>query len=438
MKQIKLVLISIFIFTLSFEATAQKELIKSGPMVGYSTMREVPIWIQTKSVAKIKIGYRIVGKNTAWITSKEHITTEEGEYIKTIVLTNLEPSSTYEYQIFANNKLIKFDYPLSFTTQTLWSWRMDPPDFSFIAGSCFYVNETQYDRPGKPYGGEYEILNHMYQDKPDFMVWLGDNTYLREVDYDSRSGIYHRQSHTRALTELQPFLANVHHYAIWDDHDYGPNDSDWTYPLKKEAKAAFKDFWPNNTYGAGGTEGITNSFYWNDCAFFMLDNRWYRSVDTSGSILGELQTNWLLESLKASRATFKFIGVGGQFLSDAQIFENFANYAKERSKIINFLDENDIKGVVFLTGDRHHSEITKLATPKGNIFYDVTSSAILSTTYDHENEPNTLRVKGSMISVKNYAKLTVSGPRKDRKLDVIFRNSSGEMIYEYKFDFKQK
>ena len=33
-------------------------------------------------------------------------------------------------------------------TQVLWDYRMDPPPFSFVTGSCAYINEAQYDRPG--------------------------------------------------------------------------------------------------------------------------------------------------------------------------------------------------------------------------------------------------------------------------------------------------
>jgi hypothetical protein len=79
--------------------------------------------------------------------------------------------------------------------------------------------------------------------------------------------------------ELQPFISSIPQYAIWDDHDYGPNDSDWTYPLKDHALDAFQDFWPSESYGAGDTEGVTSSFGWNDCQFFMLDDRWYRTVE---------------------------------------------------------------------------------------------------------------------------------------------------------------
>ena len=62
---------------------------------------------------------------------------------------------------------------------------MDPPAFSFVTGSCAFINEAKYDRPGKPYGGGYEIFESMAADDPDMMLWLGDNIYLREVDFQS-------------------------------------------------------------------------------------------------------------------------------------------------------------------------------------------------------------------------------------------------------------
>ena len=63
------------------------------------------------------------------------------------------------------------------------------------------------------------ILKYLIQSikNPDFMLWLGDNTYLRESDWNSRTGFIKRYPHTRALSELQPLLASTHHYATWDD-----------------------------------------------------------------------------------------------------------------------------------------------------------------------------------------------------------------------------
>jgi len=37
---------------------AQKEFLKAGPMLGYSEMREVMIWVQTKEPVVVKIAYQ--------------------------------------------------------------------------------------------------------------------------------------------------------------------------------------------------------------------------------------------------------------------------------------------------------------------------------------------------------------------------------------------
>lgn len=412
---------------------AQNELVKCGPMVGYTAMREVALWIQVTREAEVRFGWKpALQKGASWTFSSTGKTHAGNAFIYQTSASMLEPGTEYLYHVWVDGKEIKTAYPLTFKTQALWNWRTDPPDFRFIAGSCFYVNEDPYDRPGRPYGGGYSIYSEMVKDKADFMVWLGDNTYFREVDYDSRSGLYHRHSHSRSVPELQPLLGSIAHYAVWDDHDYGPNDSYWTYPLKFHARDAFRDYWPSSTYGTGHTEGITSWFYWNDCEFFMLDNRWYRTVETSGSILGETQKWWLLESLKASKAAFKFVCIGGQFISDAKVFENYANYEEERNEIIQYLDENDIKGVVFLTGDRHHSEISKMKTEKGNIFYDITSSPVLSGAGNHEDEANQFRLPKTMIGERNYALIEVTGPRKERAVTVIFKNTAGQEINRYK------
>jgi alkaline phosphatase D len=414
---------------------AQADLLQSGPMLGPVTLRDASIWVQTNQPASVVIYYKEKGSKEVHQATTPHNTDAQAAHTVTVHLGGLKPGATYEYYFTINGKKVSRPYPMEFTTQQHWQFRTDPPNFSFIAGSCFYINDTEFDRPGKPYGGEYEILNHMVNAKPDLMVWLGDNTYFREGDYESRSGLFYRHTHTRSLPELQPFLAATPHYATWDDHDYGPNDSDWTYPLKNHALEAFKAFFPSGSYGAGHTEGVTSAFYWNDCHFIMLDDRWYRSVDTTwGTILGEQQRYWLKETLLQSRAPFKFVSVGGQFLSDFAGFENFANYAEERKEIIEFIDDKKIKGVIFLTGDRHHSEITKLTTPGGITIYDVTSSALTSGTYDHSKEPNTLRVPGSIWGERNFALFNVKGSRKARTLEVKFINTKGKELFSYSFE----
>lgn len=49
----------------------------------------------------------------------------------------------------------------NFRTQALWQWRSDPPTLRIAAGSCAYLNDGRFDRPGKPYGGGEEIFDHI-------------------------------------------------------------------------------------------------------------------------------------------------------------------------------------------------------------------------------------------------------------------------------------
>jgi alkaline phosphatase D len=234
---------------------------------------------------------------------------------------------------------------------------------------------------------------------------------------------------------MQPLLSAMHHYAIWDDHDFGPNDSNGIYWGKDITREAFVDFWANPNYGVNGLGGITGTYSWNDCQFFLLDNRWDRTPQSSeGSILGEEQMTWLIDALRSSNASFKFICIGGQVVSDYAAFENHAVYGAERKKLLHLIDDYDIQNVVFLTGDRHHSEISRYETPDGQVIWDITSSALTSGTYDHTDEPNSFRYEDSMIGKNNYAVISISGKRKKRKLKVEFKDAEGKKIKKYKLE----
>lgn len=423
--------IIIILLILGWLDTMGQSVLQSGPMAGYSSMREVGVWVQTTAPAHVSIVYHEAKSASKRDTSISIQTVKSNGYIAHIPITDLEPNTKYEYELLINDKIIERPYDLFFQTQKLWQWRTSPPDFKFVVGSCVYVSEEQYDRPGTPYGGQYKIFSSIVETKPEFMIWLGDNTYYREVDWDSRSGIYYRNTHTRSVKELQPLLGSVHHYAIWDDHDYGPNDSDRSFHNKDITKEAFKDFWYNPNYGVGNTEGITGFHSWNDCDFFMLDNRWYRSPEEKeGQIIGKAQIDWLIDALRFSRASFKFICIGGQFVSNLAEFENHANFETERTYLLEQIRKYKIQNVIFLNGDRHHSEISKMLNGD-QIIYEITSSPLTSGAYDHESENNTNRVIGSMIGQRNFAEIDVTGEKENRQVKVTFKSTEGVELYSY-------
>jgi alkaline phosphatase D len=404
--------------------------IKSGPMLGYNTMREIGVWIQLENQGYAAIRYWPKADKSDMKMSETFYVESYKANTATIAVGPLDPGTEYEYAVIVNDQ--ESDKTYEFETQSLWQWREDPPDFSFIAGSCVYINEEKFDRPGKAYGGNYSIFEKIVEENADFMVWLGDNTYLRDADWNSRTGIYHRYTHSRNVKEMQPLLSKIHHYAIWDDHDYGPNNSDGTYWGKDITREAFIDFWANPNYGVSGLDGITGTFTWNDCQFYMLDNRWDRTPQSSeGKILGDKQITWLIDALRTSKASFNFICVGGQVVNDVAEYENHAVFGAERKKLLHLIDDYNIPNVVFLNGDRHHSEVSRYETPDGQVIWDITSSSLTSGAYDHSDEPNSFRYKESMIGENNYAVISISGKRKDRKLSVEFKDAKGKKIKKY-------
>jgi len=412
---------------------AQQEMLASGPMVAYSEMTEVAVWVQLKGPGEVQMAYWPKGDTLKIHLTKSITCVAEMGNTGVLIADQVEPGKKYLYNIYINGQLCTFPYPTEFQTQTLWQWREDPPAFSFAAGSCHYVNEEPYDRSGKPYGGEYEIMLNIHGNAPDFMVWLGDNTYLREADWNSRSGYLKRHSHSRALKEMQPLLGNTHHYAIWDDHDYGPNDSDRTWKMKETAKETFEMFWPAGQYDVTGAGGITHHFQWSDCDFFMMDDRWFKSPNSmAGEVLGRAQLDWLKGSLAESKAPFKFVCIGVMFLSTAANKENMSKAgADERAELIQFIHDKQIEGVVFLTGDRHFSELSLLET-KGKVpIYDLTTSPLTSgaAASQYKNEKNQLRVKDSEYYGRNFALLSVSGERKDRVLNMKLISAQGKEIW---------
>ena len=431
-KLILLIIFSFFIFTSSI--FSQKEMLQSGPMVAYSTMKEVKLWVQTNQPADVHIEYWNTTTPTQKLKTEKAKTSKANAYVAHLLADQLEPSQQYIYELFINNKKVARPYPLQFESQPIWLWRGDAPDFTFATGSCTYVSEAQYDRPGKPYGSEYQIFESIAKQKPQFMLWLGDNMYLREADWNSKTGILHRYTHTRSLPEMQAMLGGMHHYAIWDDHDFGPNDSDRSYPLKRETNSAFRNFFPSPNYIFD--EGTTSFFQWADCEFFMLDNRYWRTPNKrtdieNPSILGADQYEWLLDALVNSYASFKFVVVGGQFLNPLVKGETYAKIApEERLRLIAAIEKLKINGVIFLTGDVHHTELSKYGLKDGYPLYELTVSPLTSGVYSKGAEENVLHVDGTIVGEKNFAKMEVFGTRKERTLRINIFDSDGKALWK--------
>ncbi len=435
----KYFLSAIFLF-FSIILFAQPRVI-SGPMLGPVELRDAKVWIEVSPEVKtVSLQYYKKGelKTTKTINYKGEL----GNDFNPIYFTvgGLHFNTTYQYKIWINGK--PTTKAGEFTTKDLWQWRKPVPDFSFLTGSCSYFNEPVFDRPGTPYGKDSSIFESMAKEKSDFMLWLGDAWYTRDVDYYSEWGLWYRASHDRATPVLQNFLKAMPHFATWDDHDYGPNDIGGNYILKETSRNVFNKYFCNPSSGQNG-QGIYTMTTWGDADIFITDNRWWRSADeTKDSIdgkpnsekrmLGKQQMDWLKNSLLYSSATFKIITVGSQVLNPVSPFDKWRDFPAEYDDLMNFLKEYNINGVVFLTGDRHHSEIIKVERPETYPLYDITVSPLTSGThiFGAAEKNNPYRVL-ALDQKQNYGKISFTGKRGERKMTVEYLGIKGEKLDEW-------
>ncbi len=434
-----------FLLITSVITTAQPRII-SGPMLGPVELRDAKLWVEVSpEVKKVSLQYK--KKNTLPVKTIIYKGELGNDFNPiTFIIGGLDFNTIYQYSLWINGKPTAKNG--EFTTKDLWQYRKAIPEFSFLVGGCAYTNQPEYDRPGIPYGGDSSIFETMAKEKAAFMLWTGDAWYTREVDYYSEWGLWYRASHDRAVPVLQNFLKAMPHFAIWDDHDYGPNDIGKNYILKETSRRVFNSYYCNPSSGENG-KGIYTMTNWGDVDIFMLDDRWWRSADEmkdsidgkpnpSKRMFGEQQLEWLKNSLLYSSATFKIIATGSQILNTVSPYDKLLDFPIEYNELMSFLNDNKIDGVIFLTGDRHHSEVIK-TDRKGNYpLYDITVSPLTSGThkFGESEQNNPFRVIG-IDGKQNYGRFSISGERNERKLTVAFLGVKGEKLGEWSISEKE-
>ena len=429
---IKLIFI-IFLSVFTLQCAAQSEIV----MLGHVGQRNAEIWVHWPNEGEnvsLQYSNQNWNSNQNWIGGEISFSVlKENHLSNKIILSSLQPNTTYTFFLKSKSFQTKI---YEFKTQELWQWRKEAPDFSVVFGSCTYVNDTEFDRPGKPYGQSDSIFNVISELHPNAMIWGGDNIYLREGDFETQANMEARYLKARQVPSIQKLISSCPQYAVWDDHDFGPNDSHSSFQYKKESLAAFKAMWGNSNYGFSDNENncITGKVNINDVDLYLLDNRSFRippgTVGISPQMLGKEQINWFIQDLKSSKASFKLVAIGSQVLSSVADFENYANYQEEREYLLKEIAENKIKNVIFLTGDRHFAELSEMTLANNIRVLDITSSPLTSKPYSNSKEINSNRVEGTFLGEQNFAHITFSGANKERTLNISLINKIGKTCWK--------
>ena len=152
-------------------------------------------------------------------------------------------------------------------------------------------------------------------------------------------------------------------------------------------------------------------------------------------MFGARQLEWLKQALvSAPRSAIKIVAGGSQFWARPNRFEGWHQYATERRAFAQWLDAQQIEGLVFVSGDRHFSELLKIDRPGAYPLYEFTSSPLTSrppARLDAADRDNPDIVPGTLVVKRQFGMIRVSGPGDDRRLALESYDSDGVLLWRH-------
>jgi alkaline phosphatase D len=385
------------------------------------------------SVPEIKVKWNIYSNTalTELIGSGEFITGPHRDYTVKVDVQNLEPGKHYYYTFEALGKTS----PIG-RTKTI---SHEPENLSFAVVSCANWEWGYFNGYGGIARRDIDAVLHL----GDYIYEYGVNTYgdtttgrvnyppheiISINDYRQRHFQYRLDQGLQSMTSSHPLIA------IWDDHEIANDaykegaqnhqDEEGDYKLRMHhAVKAYYEWMPIRE----GEKHYRSFDYGNLADVIMLDERLEgrtqppesmddpRITDGDQSMLGEEQLQWLYEQLSNSTSKWKVIGnqvifsdfnQAAAFPNRPRNLDSWDGYPLEKRKIADYIQDNKVENVIFLTGDTHASWAFEVAlnplqtynekTGKGVFAIELGTPSISSSNYDEYTSVDTVSMVQQM------------------------------------------
>ena len=288
------------------------------------------------------------------------------------------------------------------------------------------------------------IFNIIKAENYDLFLMLGDNVY---GDSEREDLLELREAYDKQRQNFDSFNFNFPFEAIWDDHDYGLNDAGKEYAFKEDAEQLFLDFWNIPEDDIRRTRpGLYFEWIENidgiEVQMLFLDTRYFRDAllptdergaagkerylpqtDTSTSMLGDVQWNWL-EQKMATEVDHRIIVSSIQFLAMGHGWEAWKTLPHERQRLIDLIDQSSSDTVLFISGDRHRAGLYQLSSDSGKNIFEMTSSS-LNLSFTNEEEAGPLRIGPTFVD-ENYGEILLN--KLTNKIIVNLKDNQGKVV----------
>lgn len=433
-------LIFALLLALGWSAALHAAKIAAGPMVGAPEMRAMPLWVQLDGPAEVAFAYWPTGQRDQRVTTAQAQAEKSNAYVVELAAGPLDPGTEYQYEVLIDGQPAKVNANTRFKTAPFYLERTPPPDFTVAVGSGHWVNDVAYDPLNRTPGEGYDIFLTIQAKVPDFMIWVGNNVFLRQPDWGSRAGMLARYSKNRAQPELQPLLAGTPQVAVVSQSDFGPANSGRHFRNREDAQAAFELFWANPP-AASSADSLATSVRFADAEFFLLDDRSHRElefdVDRNKKILGDAQLEWLRHSLRESDATFKIIVTGSSALSPSDSPRNHKAAQEERDAMLEFFRKDRIEGLLIITGGKDYGELTKMVRANAPDLYELSLGPLTARPAESTQELNFYRVPSTGVYQRHFALLKFQGPEDNRQITLSVFNQTGDQLWTQTLSAKE-
>lgn len=274
-------------------------------------------------------------------------------------------------------------------------------------------------------------------DRPDLWIWSGDNIYADTADTNVMRAKYSAQLQRpeyRQLLHLCPVIGT------WDDHDYGKNNAGKEFQGKRESQALLLDFLDEPAASRRRRqEGVYAAYRYGPphrrIQVILLDTRYHREAPgPDADVLGEAQWAWLERALTAS-AALHIVVSSIQVVPEEHPYEKWATFPKSRERLFRVIGRAHSSSVLFLSGDRHFAEISRMTHPEVDYpLYEVTSSGMTHSYSELEAEPNRYRV-GKFYKKLNYGILDFRWTDRTLQVELQVRQRNGGVVLREVVDY---
>ncbi len=391
------------------------KVILGSPIIGNVSPQNISIWLRTAKPSKVQIVYY---NSTKSYSSESVHSSLTGDLSAIIKLKNLKPETKYTYKIIINDTITITNKNYHFTT-------VSKDNIRIAFGSC----------PHRWGLGNKQLFKTIKERKPTAMLLLGD---ISVQDRFNNIGMHRADYLLRDFqTAWGSFASNTPIYASWDDHDYFGNDKagipkGYTQKDKDDVSEIFRNSWNNPYYGLGEkNRGIFFKTEIGSCDLIMTDNRYFRS-GKKGSFLGEKQMNWLKEQIISCKNPFIIISCGSMwsdFVSNGKDSWGKKD-PKGREEIFKLIEDKNISGIVFISGDRHGARGFTIQRDNGFKFYEFEAASLGGRRGPPVENPNwTSRLYG-IDETFAFGELTFNKNAKDKEVTYKLIKEDGTILYD--------